>query len=75
MHDIKNRNLLRGREDVLSQLYQTLRIADEDEELKDEALKLYKEIEAALIEATREIYEPRIAEARKKEDRAKDKEN
>jgi|DEB0MinimDraft_4_1074332.scaffolds.fasta_scaffold00437_9 hypothetical protein len=75
MHDIKNRNLLRGREDVLSQLYQTLRIADEDEELKDEALKLYKEIEAALIEATREIYEPRIAEARKEENRAKDKED
>jgi len=75
MHDIKNRNLLRGREDVLSQLYQTLRIADEDEELKDEALKLYREIEAALIEATREIYEPRIEEARKEENRAKDKED
>ena len=75
MDDIKNRNLLRGREDVLSQLYQTLRIADEDEELKDEALKLYKEIEAALIEATREIYEPQIAEARKEESRTKDKED
>jgi len=71
----ENRQILRARDDVLARLYRCLRIADESEPLKDESLKLYQEIEIALIDATREIYEKRIEEAREKEARATDKED
>lgn len=71
----ENRQILRARDDVLARLYRCLRIADESEPLKDESLQLYQEIEIALIDATKEIYEKRIEEAREEEARATDKED
>lgn len=71
----ENSEILRARDDVLARLYRCLRIADEREPLKDDSLKLYREIELALINATREIYEQRIEEARQEESRTTDKED
>jgi len=67
-----NKETLRAREDVLARLYRCLRITNEDEPLKDQSLQLFEQIKAALIEATREIYEKQIKEARKEEARATD---
>lgn len=71
----ENSEILRARDDVLARLYRCLRIADKNEPLKDDSLKLYREIELALINATREIYEPRIEEARQEESGTTDKED
>lgn len=71
----QNKEIIRARDDVLARLYQCLRIADESEPLRDDSLKLYREIELALIDATREIYEQRIEEAREEEARATDEED
>lgn len=71
----ENRQILRARDDVLAGLYRCLRIADKSEPLKDESLQLYQEVEIALIDATREIYEKRIERAREEEARATDKED
>lgn len=71
----QNKEIIRARDDVLARLYQCLRIADKSEPLRDDSLKLYQEIELALIDATREIYEQRIEEAREEEARATDEED
>jgi len=64
IENTKNTKCTRARDEVIAALYRCLRIANDDEPLRDESLQLFEEIKAALIEATRQIYEPKIKEAR-----------
>ena len=46
-----------ARDVLLARIYKQLRIADQDEPLRDEALKLYNQITLALIGVTERIYD------------------